>query len=484
MQVSARSYLTAGVAFVGASAIALTPVAVVPDSTVELRAATTHTANLSLVANPTPLQVWVDVLQKSVANVETLTQSVLAAPAPVIKQVAENQLANASVLAEALGQAGDIALGAIGDVPDALRTGLAQIASGDIQGGVATLMGPIFTAGFAVLIPVTAVLPAITTMAQNFANAVSTLANPVTVLGVVLGVAGPIMSALNAVVDSAQGVVDGLMAGDFAAAVDAVVNVPAVVTGAILNGHGSIMGAFPSPGLLSPVGQELPIGGIFAVVQSIREQLGLAIAPPAPAPMVEQLSDVTTEGEPTDLDLVAVTEIDGELDTSGAKVTEVVNESDLGGDTYVQVKTEVETGVITGVETGVVTVVETGVEAVETGGVESVETGGVESVTAAEGATSVGSTPPATSAPEPESGAPAAVDRQAEREAKRAERAAEREAKRAEREAEREAKQAEREAKREAKRAEREASAAGNQAGSSDAPSGGGESDGSDGNDN
>ena len=95
MQISVRSYLTAGVAFVGAGAIALTPVAP-PMPTIDVHAAVARSANIALMASPNPIEAWVEVLEASVGNIGTLGQAVLANPAPIVGQVAHNQLANAT----------------------------------------------------------------------------------------------------------------------------------------------------------------------------------------------------------------------------------------------------------------------------------------------------------------------------------------------------------------------------------------------------
>ena len=292
MQISVRSYLTAGVAFVGAGAIALTPVAP-PMPTIDVHAAVARSANIALMASPNPIEAWVEVLEASVGNIGALGQAVLANPAPVLSQVAQNQLANASALVEALQQAGDTALEALKSVPEAIQVGLTQLANGDIQGGVETLMGPVMALGLSVLIPIVPLSEATVLMAQNFANAVAVAAGAETILSVVLAIGGPILSAVNAIVDQTQYLVDGLKGGDLARCRNAVLNIPAALVGGILNGHGNIVfQGFPLPaaGLLTPYENGI-YSGIFGVIQNLREQIGAAIAPPQPEEMSVQTSD-------------------------------------------------------------------------------------------------------------------------------------------------------------------------------------------------
>ena len=133
-------------------------------------------------------------------------------------------------------------------VPEALRTGLTQLANGDIQGGVETLLAPVMGLGLSILIPIVPIAGAITLTAQNLANVVATVCRTDTILSTVLAIGGPILSVVNALTDQTQYLVDGLKSGDLVAAVNAVLNIPAALVGGILNGHGNIVfQGFPLP---------------------------------------------------------------------------------------------------------------------------------------------------------------------------------------------------------------------------------------------
>jgi hypothetical protein len=86
MELRLRPYATAGVALVGAGAIAMAPLAPpMPDIKVA-----NPSVNLSAAVDPfTP---WVDVLLNSEANITTLIDDWAAAPLPVLQQVIANQL--------------------------------------------------------------------------------------------------------------------------------------------------------------------------------------------------------------------------------------------------------------------------------------------------------------------------------------------------------------------------------------------------------
>ncbi len=351
MQVSVRSYLTAGVAFVGAGAIALTPVQPL-EPTVELRAAVTHSANVALTSTQNPIQLWLDVLQASAANVGALGQAVLADPAPVLGQAIKNQLGYGRAVFEGLEAGVNQALDSLKTLPTALRNSLTYLAAGNIVDGVQALLDPIMGVGLAVLLPIVPIVESISAMAQNLANVVSTIANPSTVLAIVLSIGGPILSAVNAVVEQTQDVVDGLKTGNLGNIIKAVLNIPAALVGGILNGHGNIIFSgipLPAAGLLTPFDSIL-YTGIFGALQNLRVEIGNAIKPPAPE-MMSVMSGAAPEREVTDsVDVSAGAESEGAEVVDAEVVSEVTEAEEVS--TEVIEAEEVSTEVI---ETEVVT---------------------------------------------------------------------------------------------------------------------------------
>src|SRR5882757_370907 len=106
MQVASRPRLNAGIAVVGASVIAVCPLAPqMPDvhlpsvqsAAVELASA------VSAIASPvvTPIEQWTQVVQAAVANLGPLGQQLAADPAPILQQILANQSANAAILSTA-----------------------------------------------------------------------------------------------------------------------------------------------------------------------------------------------------------------------------------------------------------------------------------------------------------------------------------------------------------------------------------------------
>jgi hypothetical protein len=89
MQAALRPYATAGVALVGASVIAVSPVIATPTSVEGARDAAVH---LSALVNP--IGAFEPVLQKALADVQALGQSLAADPAPILEQIIRNQATN------------------------------------------------------------------------------------------------------------------------------------------------------------------------------------------------------------------------------------------------------------------------------------------------------------------------------------------------------------------------------------------------------
>jgi hypothetical protein len=92
MQVSVRSYLTAGTAMAGACAIALAPIhPITPgDPTLRVPAAITSTATVDLAAVVNPLNTWVNALTLTSANMEAWAAGQLAMPMPLMRQLLAN----------------------------------------------------------------------------------------------------------------------------------------------------------------------------------------------------------------------------------------------------------------------------------------------------------------------------------------------------------------------------------------------------------
>jgi hypothetical protein len=126
MHVAVRSPLATGVALVGASAIALTPVyPSLPDTAMR----TVSSAAVQLTAQPNPLALWTEVLGAAIQNVGGLGKDVLSDPVPVLRQILKNQFGY---------------LGTAGEAGKGIVTGLADYFSPDnpfgLQAGIKDAM--------------------------------------------------------------------------------------------------------------------------------------------------------------------------------------------------------------------------------------------------------------------------------------------------------------------------------------------------------
>jgi hypothetical protein len=299
MQAAVRSYKTMGVALVGAGVVAVSPLAPpMPHVQAVVRAVSSAGVELDALVNP--IEAWVQVLQAAGANLGTLTQAIIDNPTPILSQVIANQTANAEAFnAGAQAQIQQIQ-NILQTAPILLQKAQVALQAGNLVNNTSTvgsdpgalnivndqIVSPILVA--ATLIGTDALLP-LANMAQNFANALNTLQaeNPpydAAFLTAVIPSVLPVASAFNALAQTTQDVVNGVGAGNVAAAVNALVNAPATLVGALLNGYGEVAGS-PGAGILTPwtdLYGEFGSGPIGSL-NELRELIAQAIGAPVPA---------------------------------------------------------------------------------------------------------------------------------------------------------------------------------------------------------
>jgi hypothetical protein len=283
MQVASRPRLNAGIALVGASVVAVCPLAPsMPD--VHLPSVHSAAVELAALASPvvSPIDQWTQVIQAAVANLGGLGQQLAADPAPILKQILANQSANAAILKNA-GAAAGVALTTAGQaLPAALQAAATSLAAGDVTDAVAALTAPVLPlvlglidAGFTGADAWQAVVNTV----QNVANVAAVV--PKLALSGLLAVASPLISDINASAAIGQAIVDAAGAGDLNGVITALVNAPATLTGATLNGFGTL------PGLGTPVGGLISGPGIIpgltdgtiAGLLSLRDTIEAALQP-------------------------------------------------------------------------------------------------------------------------------------------------------------------------------------------------------------
>ncbi|MGW4096396.1 hypothetical protein [Mycobacterium sp. NPDC004974] len=199
-----------------------------------------------------PLDTWASVLTATITDVGALGQAIAENPAPILRQVIANQLANATKLA-GIGQTMATAIGGLLDPSSPyssvslLQQAVSQAAAGDVADAIdsvysALIVNPAFSVGFP-LLGTFDVINGVTTNVQKF---VAMVPNLVIAAGMTFafGTLGSIKGALQ---DSAQGFVDAVKTGDVETAASIALNAPAVLAGAALNGyapfdHGGLLG--------------------------------------------------------------------------------------------------------------------------------------------------------------------------------------------------------------------------------------------------
>lgn len=280
MQAAAHPYLAAGVALVGASAIAISPVAPpMPDITIPA----VSSAEVGLSAATDPIQAYADLFANTIANVSTLIGNEVTDPAPVLLQVITNQLSTAGSLFIAL-EGSATALGNALDpsnpwsIPSLLQASLTDLLAGNIDSAVANLWSAFLTPVAGAALPL--LEPAINAIRQPVQNLANVLSNPAIVALPALGLINVVYRTITVAGNVGQEIVDSARAGDPLGVVNAMLSSPAVIADAFLNGDELGGGVFgPSLGLLSTLRQA-------------RDMIAAAITPP-PVETARSAADAT-----------------------------------------------------------------------------------------------------------------------------------------------------------------------------------------------
>ncbi|MBB3605236.1 hypothetical protein FHT40_004920 [Mycolicibacterium sp. BK556] len=288
MHIAVRSTVATGVALVGASAIALSPIQPVgsvalPLSEVNVSAAVSNVA-VELAALPNPIAPWVDVFTAAVTNAGVLGSAWLADPAPILRQTASNWIGYGKIVATALGDGAKAAVDYFTTTfPQALQTAFQQLRDGNPAGAASTLsdavLGIVLNVGLP-FFPVVAIPGQITT---NLNAAVQAATGLESLLGLVLGVVGPVGGVIRATGDTAQAFLDAINDKDYSAAAQAFFDLGPNITTAIINGYTTTDGTL-YPGLLTPPDTSgFNQGLVYSLLVSIPQAIATAIGAPAPS---------------------------------------------------------------------------------------------------------------------------------------------------------------------------------------------------------
>jgi hypothetical protein len=276
MNITYRSYLTAGVAALGAGAIALTPVQPIPDHVALAQERAVSNLAVTLASTIDPITPWVDTFKLSASNIKQLFDFYVQKPFPLLQTVGANTVTYFNEL----------------------TSGNADLIPGQIWGNVQTFFQAPWSAGatndegnyvgeYISSVPVTATVPLGIPISQQFAfNLLPTvLGDAYTQLkpiidftathysGQAIGLIAPLLAPLVQLTRSFTAVGAYFEAGDVIGAINELINIPANVTNAVLNGAG----------YLDLTGVANAIAPLPPEVKSIGLNLGGLISPGVPS---------------------------------------------------------------------------------------------------------------------------------------------------------------------------------------------------------
>ncbi|BCI51567.1 hypothetical protein NIIDNTM18_08450 [Mycolicibacterium litorale] len=240
MHTSVRPFATAGAALVGASAIAISPLVATP-SLPDVKVANPA---VHLSAAVDPIEAWLQVFDTSSLNLGNLADAWMQAPAPVLQQVIANQLGYLAELPDVEAIAGQIGSNVQAALTALFAEDLSTLDSthSDVYGlllnGLPPILPPVVPADLAPLV--------------QFSTSYLS--------GVLLGVVGPVIGPVLALAAGANAIAAHLGGAnpDLEAALNTLVNTPADMADAFLNGGQSV----DITPLLKAVGLESPLPGL------------------------------------------------------------------------------------------------------------------------------------------------------------------------------------------------------------------------------
>ncbi len=281
MEITARSYLTSGIAILGAGAIALTPIHPLPDHMAAAPQRAVESLAVNLASSIDVITPLVDTFKASVANIQQLADFYKKAPLPLLRTVGAN----------------------IGTYFGELTNGQANLIPGQIQKNINTFFySPWWNSpGKTVPNPTPATFPSdyisgtqtvkkigvlfgsqsgvygvaaplVAGQAPNLTPVLEFTATPYS--GQLLGLLSPALSALVQTVRSFTAVGQFVQGGDLIGAINELLNIPTNVTNASLNGAGALD--------LTEIAKNILPPAIAPLIQAFGLNLGGAITPAVP----------------------------------------------------------------------------------------------------------------------------------------------------------------------------------------------------------
>jgi hypothetical protein len=249
--------VAAGVAVVGAGAIALNPVQPLdinlPD--VQVRA---HAVQLAAAANP--VTVWAEFATTTFQNLQIGAYELSSRPLPILSQLVANQVGYAGKVGSSVQASFGGLQTFLSELPSVLQQAAGSIASGDVTGAYAVINSWALIGLAQVGYPLYPILDIPGEMAQNFANVVKTVFSPDTAFSFAHGLLSPPVTTVFQISDIVTAVSSAVAQGNLELAVNELVNAPAKILNAAVNGFTPSISSGAFPGLLSPGGPFAELG--------------------------------------------------------------------------------------------------------------------------------------------------------------------------------------------------------------------------------
>lgn len=276
-----RACLAGAVAIAGAGLIAMNPLATTMGPTVVHRDVSLASADViaDLAAATDPVTEWSNVIGEAVTNLQTIGTEFQADPFPVLAQVLANQIEFGETIGTNLQSLGSgLSTLFTDELPGQLQTLIAGIDAGEIGTSVNNFTGGLLFDLLPGLSSLSNILAIPGEIAQNLANV---LTDNLTSAGLeaLLGPTGILLGTTQAFADSSQLIVDALDAGQSAQAFTDLLDMPAIVTGAFLNGYDALdTYGIAYSGLLSTVDSPAGTGFLDELLVQIPQAIAQTLA--------------------------------------------------------------------------------------------------------------------------------------------------------------------------------------------------------------
>ena len=276
MHVTYRSSLTAGVAALGAGAIALTPVQPIPTHLALAQERAVSNLSVNLASAIDPITPWVDTVKTSVENIKALIAFSAEQPAPLLHTFIANQLTYLKALPDFKfigqsiannvktffqspwwnGEGTPILNGTLNSqYISGTQTVKSLLVLFDSQSSVYSVAAPLLAQQEPKLQPI-----------------LEFVATPYS--SKVIGLLSPLLSGLVQLTRSFTAVGQDFQKGDAIGAINELINIPANVTNASLNGAGLLD--------LTALAKKILPPAVAAITNSFGVNLGGLISPPVP----------------------------------------------------------------------------------------------------------------------------------------------------------------------------------------------------------